>query len=81
MPVVRIAVNGLGRIGRAFVKLALARPELDVVAANDLLSAEDLVYLMRFDSVYGRYREPVDVDPPDAQGNRSLVVAGTACDS
>jgi len=76
MPVVRIAVNGLGRIGRAFVKLALARPELDVVAANDLLSAEDLVYLMRFDSVYGRYREPVDVDPPDAQGNRSLVVAG-----
>ena len=41
----RIAVNGLGRIGRAFVKLVLARPELEVVAVNDLVDPEDLVSL------------------------------------
>jgi glyceraldehyde 3-phosphate dehydrogenase len=76
MRVARIAVNGLGRIGRAFVKLVLARPELEVVAVNDLVDPEDLVYLLRFDSVYGRYREPVVIDQHDPHGERSLVVAG-----
>ncbi len=57
----RIAINGLGRIGRAFLKLAIGRQELDVVAVNDIGEAENLAYLLRFDSVYGRYRHPVSV--------------------
>jgi glyceraldehyde 3-phosphate dehydrogenase len=69
--VTRIAVNGLGRIGRSFVKLAIARPELDVVAVNDLANPANLVYLMRFDSVYGRYASSVTYDPG---GEPSLVI-------
>lgn len=55
----RIAINGLGRIGRAILKLALEEPTLDVAAANDLADVENLAYLLRFDTVYGRYGKPV----------------------
>ena len=58
----RVAINGLGRIGRAFLKLALERRELDIVAVNDLADAENLAYLMRHDSVYGRYDQPLSFD-------------------
>src|SRR5687767_11547361 len=57
----RIAINGLGRIGRTFLKLAIARDDVDVVAVNDIGEAENLAYLLRFDSVYGRYHNPVSV--------------------
>jgi glyceraldehyde 3-phosphate dehydrogenase (phosphorylating) len=67
----RIAVNGLGRIGRSFVKLAIGRPELEVVAVNDLADPAELVYLMRFDSVYGRYSSTVAYD---TTGEPALVV-------
>lgn len=52
---VRIAINGLGRIGRAALKIILDTPELDVIAVNDLLAPENLAYLFKFDTVYGRY--------------------------
>jgi glyceraldehyde 3-phosphate dehydrogenase len=58
----RIAINGLGRIGRTFMKLALDDPALDVVAVNDIADADSLVYLVRYDSVYGKYREPVTLE-------------------
>src|SRR5262245_33012803 len=61
--VTTIAINGLGRIGRAFLKLALTRQELRVVAVNDLIDPENLVYLMRFDSAYRRYDQPVAYEP------------------
>lgn len=57
----RISINGFGRIGRAFFKLALTRPELEIVAINDLGDPENLAYLLRFDSIYGRYDKPVRV--------------------
>ena len=72
----RIAINGLGRIGRAFLKLALKRPELEVVAVNDLADPENLVYLLRFDSAYGRYDQPVrfdkDKEPALVIGNNRI---------
>ena len=68
----RIAINGLGRIGRAFLKLALTRPELDIVAVNDLGDPEAIAYLLRFDSVYGRYSQVVAVD--SAHEEAALVV-------
>lgn len=55
----KIAINGLGRIGRAVLKIALEKNELDVVAVNDLLPTENLEYLLRFDTVYGRYSKRV----------------------
>lgn len=65
-----IAINGFGRIGRAFFKLALARDELNVVAINDLGDPENLAYLLKYDSVYG----PLGCDVEVHNGN--LVVDG-----
>lgn len=69
----KIAINGFGRIGRAFLKLALTRPELEVVAVNDLGDPEDLAYLLRFDSAYGRYSQPVSIDE---DGGKKFLVVG-----
>jgi glyceraldehyde 3-phosphate dehydrogenase len=66
----RVAINGLGRIGRAILKLVVDEPALELVAVNDLVEVENLAYLLRFDTVYGRYSKPVAVD-----GN-ALVVEG-----
>ena len=66
----RVAINGLGRIGRAILKLVFDEPALELVAANDLGEAENLGYLLRFDTVYGRYERPVVVDGGD------LVISG-----
>lgn len=49
----RIAINGFGRIGRAFFKLAEENNEIEVVAINDLGNLENLAYLLKYDSVYG----------------------------
>ncbi len=54
MTKMKIAINGFGRIGRAFLRVAHTRPELEVVAINDLGSVENLAYLLKYDSVYGR---------------------------
>lgn len=50
----RVAINGFGRIGRAFYKIAKDNPELEIVAVNDLGDIANLAYLLQFDSVYGR---------------------------
>ena len=55
----RIAINGLGRIGRAALKIIMDTPELEAVAINDLLPPENLAYLFKFDTVYGRYPKNV----------------------
>lgn len=64
------AINGFGRIGRRFFKIALEQPELDVVAFNDLGDLNNLAYLLEFDSVYGNYDKKVEI-----KGD-SLVVNG-----
>jgi glyceraldehyde 3-phosphate dehydrogenase len=66
----RVAINGLGRIGRAILKLVIDEPSFELVAINDIVAVENLSYLLRFDTVYGRYAKPVAVDGDD------LVVAG-----
>jgi glyceraldehyde 3-phosphate dehydrogenase len=55
----RIAINGLGRIGRAALRLILEAKELELVAVNDIASADNIAYLIKYDSVYGRYGEEV----------------------
>lgn len=66
----RVAINGLGRIGRAALKQLMETPELELVAVNDLIPLDNLVYLLKFDTVYGRYEETVEM-----QGE-SMVVGG-----
>jgi len=67
---VRVAINGLGRIGRTFMRSAFGHPDFEVVAVNDLGSLENLAYLLKYDSVYGR--APFDVE---VKGDK-LIVGG-----
>ncbi|MBI2670251.1 MAG: type I glyceraldehyde-3-phosphate dehydrogenase [Candidatus Yanofskybacteria bacterium] len=55
----KIAINGFGRIGRIFFRQAFGRADLDVVAINDLGTPENLAYLLKYDTVYGRYEKEV----------------------
>lgn len=57
----RIAINGFGRIGRAAFKVALEKSDMEVVAINDLTSADILAHLLRYDTAYGHYRKEVSV--------------------
>lgn len=54
MKKIKVAVNGAGRIGRAFIKVAQKREEIELVAINDLGDVENIAYLLNFDTVYGR---------------------------
>jgi len=56
----KVAINGLGRIGRAALKLAVEQPELELVAVNEIGSLENMVYLLKYDTVYGRYERRVE---------------------
>jgi len=55
----KVAINGMGRIGRAVLKIVLDSPELELVGVNDLLPPDNLAYLLKYDSVYGRYQKKV----------------------
>jgi glyceraldehyde 3-phosphate dehydrogenase len=68
----RVAINGLGRIGRAALKIIMDTPELELVAVNDLTPPDNLAYLLRYDSVYGRYEREISCTED------SLVVDGRA---
>lgn len=58
---IKVAINGFGRIGRAFLKVAWNRPEIEIVAVNDLGSIESLAYLLRHDTVYRNWEHDVQV--------------------
>lgn len=57
----KIGINGFGRIGRIAFRIAQAREDLEVVAINDLLDVDHLAYLLKYDSVHGRYDKSVEV--------------------
>jgi glyceraldehyde 3-phosphate dehydrogenase len=66
----KVAINGLGRIGRAALKLILDTPELELVVVNDIGSLDNMAYLIKHDTVYGRYEKEVEA----AEG--ALLVGG-----
>lgn len=61
MPV-NIAINGFGRIGRLVFRIAAARPDINIVAINDVVPCDNLAYLLKFDSTHGRFDGEVKVD-------------------
>ncbi len=65
---IRIGINGFGRIGRLAFRYAATKPEVEVVAINDLLDADYLAYLLKYDSVHGRFQGEVY-----AEGNFMVV--------
>jgi glyceraldehyde 3-phosphate dehydrogenase len=58
----RIAINGFGRIGRAALKVINDTPDLELVAINDLMSLDNAAYLLKYDSVYGKYQKDVSTN-------------------
>ena len=58
----KIAINGMGRIGRAALKVILDTPKLELVAVNDIVSIENITYLIKYDSAYGIYEKEVSHD-------------------
>ncbi len=69
---VRVAINGFGRIGRQFFKAAWERRNegIEIVAINDIGNLENLAYLLKYDSVFGKWNHEVKVE------NNHLVVDG-----
>ncbi|WEK33469.1 MAG: glyceraldehyde 3-phosphate dehydrogenase NAD-binding domain-containing protein [Candidatus Pseudobacter hemicellulosilyticus] len=64
----RIAINGMGRIGRLLFRRLVNHPEIDLVAVNDIMEPANLQYLLRYDSVYG-----TAVDTPVLDGHQLQV--------
>ena len=56
---ITVGINGFGRIGRAFFRIAAERDDVQVVAINDLGAKENLEYLLKYDSVYGHASQRV----------------------
>lgn len=67
----KIAINGFGRIGRNAFKIAFERPDLEIVAVNDLTDTKTLAYLLKHDSNYGTYQHEVSFD------DENIIVNGT----
>ncbi len=61
MKKVRIAINGFGRIGRVFLRNALNRPELEIVAINDLTNNETLAHLFKYDSIHRSFAGSISI--------------------
>jgi glyceraldehyde 3-phosphate dehydrogenase len=66
----KVAINGFGRIGRCVARIIAERDDVEITAINDLAPAEELAYLMRYDTVHGRFNGTVEVD------GDSLVING-----
>ncbi|NLP56760.1 type I glyceraldehyde-3-phosphate dehydrogenase [Lutibacter sp. B1] len=58
---IKIGINGFGRIGRLAFRVAINRNTIEIVAINDILDVENLAYLLKYDSVHGRFNGSVEV--------------------
>lgn len=70
----KVAINGFGRIGRLFFRKAFGNPNFEIVAINDLGDVENLAYLLKYDTVYGRYDREVSFIK--TEGKNAIVVDG-----
>jgi glyceraldehyde 3-phosphate dehydrogenase len=58
---IKVGINGFGRIGRMVFRAAASRNDLEIVAINDLLDVDYLAYMLKYDSVHGRFKGTVEV--------------------
>ena len=65
---VKVAINGFGRIGRNALKILLDRRDVQVVAINDVTDAETLAHLLKYDSSYGTYDKKIST------GKNSIII-------
>ena len=69
---IKIGINGFGRIGRLVFRAAQSNPNIEVVGINDLFDNDALAYLLKYDSIHGRFDGEVDSD------DQNLIVNGKA---
>jgi glyceraldehyde 3-phosphate dehydrogenase len=62
MKTIKVGINGFGRIGRAFLKVAWERPEIEIVAVNDLGDIANMAYLLKYDTVYKTWEHEIKTD-------------------
>jgi len=65
---IRIGINGFGRIGRLAFRTIINRSNVEIVAVNDLLEIDHLAYLLKYDSVHGKFKGTIEV-----QGEKLIV--------
>ena len=70
MKTIKVSINGFGRIGRAFLKVAWERPEIEIVAVNDLGDIANMAYLLKYDTVYREWKHDIKVD------GQNLIING-----
>jgi glyceraldehyde 3-phosphate dehydrogenase len=61
MAKIKVGINGFGRIGRLVFRAAVTRPNIEIVGINDLLDADYMAYMLKYDSVHGRFKGTVEV--------------------
>ena len=66
----RIAINGMGRIGRLLFRRILEDSSFEIVAVNDIMPGDNLAYLLKYDSIYGTFNTPIFLE------NGSFLIAG-----
>lgn len=74
---IKIGINGFGRIGRMVFRSAMKQKDVTIVGVNDLLEVDHLAYLLKYDSVHGKYNGTVEVDGGDliVDGQRVKISA------
>ena len=70
MKKIKVGINGFGRIGRAFLKIAWDRPEIEILAVNDLGDISNMAYLLKYDTVYREWAHDIKIE------GDSLVIDG-----
>lgn len=71
---IKVAINGFGRIGRAVLKIAWGKPELEIVAINDLGSIDSLSYLLQYDTVYGKWGKNIEIEKDETGLNSFIII-------
>lgn len=70
---IKIGINGFGRIGRLFARVAMDHPEIELVGINDLVPSDNLAYLFKYDSTHGIYKGPVEAKDGSIEINGQTI--------
>ena len=67
---IKVGINGFGRIGRMVLRCSLQHPEIEIVGINDLCPADYLAYMLKYDTMHGRFRADV------SSNDKGIIVNG-----
>jgi glyceraldehyde 3-phosphate dehydrogenase len=73
MKKIRVAINGFGRIGRVYLRIAMERPEIEIVCINDITDTATLAHLLKYDSIHRRFQGSIEIQGNDLLVNGKLI--------